>query len=321
MPGLERAETFTVSVHRPLLTSVTVGFWCLTSGWLLASKVLPSLHPGSPPSQQTLYTAGNRLEPVGWTVKWNDRPVGWALTETHRAAPGGLTVDSRLHFDRLPLDEMLPPWVRLLVQRAVSAGPGTSFDARGRLMIDAGGELRAFTSIVSLPGTAEQIVLNGTVDDGQMHVTIRAGEMRHETTRSFPRHIMIGDELSPQATLPGLYEGRRWTVPVYSPLRPRHTPIEILHAVVGGEESVFWNDSLVRTHIVSYHEEPSGHHEPRCRMWVDLSGRVLRQEALLLGARLSFLRRTDADAAHLAASIGQAAPPGSPAPTITEATP
>lgn len=308
-------------LQRPLLTSVIVGFWCLTSGWLLATKVLPSLHPGSPPGQQALYTAGNRLVPVGWTVQWNDRPVGWALTETQRSALDGLIVDSRLHFDRLPLDEMLPPWVRLLVQRTVGNGPESSFDARGRLSIDAAGELRAFTSIVSLPGTADQVVLNGTIDDGQMRVAIRAGEMRHETTRSFPRHIMIGDELSPQATLPDLYEGRRWTVPMYSPLRPRQAPIEILHAVVGGEESMFWDDALVRTRVVSYHEDPSGHHEPRCRMWVDLSGRVLRQEALLLGARLSFLRRTDAEAVDLAAAAGQAAMPAAPDRSAAEARP
>ena len=308
-------------LQRPLLTPVIVGFWCLTSGWLLATKVLPSLHPGSPPGQQALYTAGNRLVPVGWTVQWNDRSVGWALTETQRSALDGLIVDSRLHFDRLPLDEMLPPWVRVLVQRTVGNGPESTFDARGRLSIDAAGELRAFTSIVNLPGTAEQVLLNGTIDDGQMRVAIRAGEMRHETTRSFPRHMMIGDELSPQATLPDLYEGRRWTVPVYSPLRPRQTPIEILHAVVGGEESMFWDDSLVRTRVVSYHEDPSGHHEPRCRLWVDLSGRVLRQEALLLGARLSFLRRTDAEAADLAAAAGQAAMPAAPERSATEATP
>lgn len=295
--------------QRPLLTSVTIGFWCLTSGWLLAAKVLPALLPGSPPSQQMLYSGGDHLDPVGWSVKWNDQTVGWALTETRRSAAGGLTVDSRLHFQRLPLDEMLPPWVRLLVNRAVAGGTAASFDARGRLSIDVTGNLHAFSSIVSLPGTPEQIVLNGTVDDGQMHVDIRAGEMHYETSHSFPRRIMIGDELSPQATLPDLHEGRRWTVPVYSPLRPRHTPVEILHAVVGGEESVFWNDSLVRTHVVSYLEDPSGHHEPRCRMWVDLSGRVLRQEALLLGARLSFLRLADADAALLAAAEGRAATP------------
>ena len=84
---------------------------------------------------------------------------------------------------------------------------------------------------------------------------------------------------------------------------------------------MFWDDSLVRTRVVSYHEDPSGHHEPRCRLWVDLSGRVLRQEALLLGARLSFLRRTDAEAADLAAAAGQAAMPAAPERSAAEATP
>lgn len=293
-------------LQRPLLTPVVVGFWCLTSGWLLAAKVLPSLHPGSPPGQQAIYTANNRLVPVGWTVLWNDRPLGWALTTARRSPQGGMDVDSRLHFDRLPLDEMVPPWLRLLVQQPAGGGADKALDARGRLTIDAAGEVRAFTSIATLPGIADQVVLNGTIADGQLRVSLRAGEMHHETSRAFPPHLMIGDELSPQATLPGLSEGRRWTVPVYSPLRPRQIPIEILHAVVGREESIFWDNALVRAHVVSYHDDPSGHHEPRCRMWVDISGRVLRQEALLLGARLTFLRRSDADAAALAIAAGEA---------------
>ena len=112
----------------------------------------------------------------------------------------------------------------------------------------------------------------------------------------------IGDELSPQATLPGLTEGRRWTVPVYSPLRPGQSPLEILHAEVSGEETIFWEDSLVRVHVVAYREDPSSNREPRSRLWVDRSGRVLRQEAALLGARVSFVRRSDAEAARLAAA-------------------
>jgi hypothetical protein len=56
-------------------------------------------------------------------------------------------------------------------------------------------------------------------------------------------------------------------------------------------------------------------------MWVDLSGRVLRQETLLLGTRLTFQRHTDADAADLAASIGRAATPPNEEPSPAEASP
>jgi hypothetical protein len=142
-------------------------------------------------------------------------------------------------------------------------------------------------------------------------VRVAAGDLHYETTRHIPTHLALGDELSPQATIPGLTVGRHWTVPVYSPLRPGQTPIEILHAEVTGEETVYWEDGLVQTHLVAYREDPTSDREPRCRLWVDRRGRVLRQEAALLGARVAFVRRSDADAARLAESdaLGEAEPP------------
>jgi hypothetical protein len=224
------------------------------------------------------------------------------LATSRRTNEGGLIVDSQLHFEKLPLDDMLPAWAGLLMQRAVRGRAASAFDARGQLDIDAGGQLRSFTSRVTLPGANDQVLLAGIVDDGTVSIQINAGGMQYETTRHLPTHIMIGDELSPQATLPGLYEGRRWTVPIYSPLRPGQSPIDILHAEVGPEEALYWEDGLVRVHVVSYREDPSSHREPRCRLWVDLSGRVLKQEAALLGAKMSFLRKTDEAAAWLADS-------------------
>jgi hypothetical protein len=289
-------------LQRPLVTPIVVGFWLVTSGWLFVTKILPSFNPGSPPGHQALYAAGHRLIPVAWSVQWNERPVGWALATSRRTNEGGLIVDSQLHFEKLPLDDMLPAWAGLLMQRAVRGRAASAFDARGQLDIDAGGQLRSFTSRVTLPGANDQVLLAGIVDDGTVSIQINAGGMQYETTRHLPTHIMIGDELSPQATLPGLYEGRRWTVPIYSPLRPGQSPIDILHAEVGPEEALYWEDGLVRVHVVSYREDPSSHREPRCRLWVDLSGRVLKQEAALLGAKMSFLRKTDEAAAWLADS-------------------
>lgn len=294
--------------QRSFCAPVIVGFWCLTTGWLVVSKILPTLNPGAPPGNQALYVAGNQLVPVGWTVLWNDRPVGWALTEARGTAAGGLIVDSRVHFDRLPLGEMLPAWARLLVRNAVADAGDTRFDARGRLSIDAAGQLRAFTSVVTLPGAFDQIMLTGTIERDEARVAIQMGEARYETTRHVPAEMLVGDELSPQASLPGLYPGRRWAVPVYSPLRPGPHAIEMLHAEVGPVETMAWEGDLVRGHVVTFREDPTGPREPRCRMWVETGGRVLRQEAAILGARMTFLRRSDAEAARLADEVdGRAA--------------
>ena len=287
-------------LQRPLLTPIVVGFWLVTSGWLVIAKILPTLNPGSPPGQQALYAAGNRPIPVAWTVFLNERPVGWALATSTRATEGSLVVDTRLHVENLPLEEMLPAWVSQLVHRATPTGTTVAFDARGKLAIDSFGKLRSFSSRVNLPGTIEEVVLTGTVDDGKVVVIIEAGGMQYEASRHLPSHVMIGDELSPQATLPGLFEGRCWTVPIYSPLRPGHAPIEILHAEVGSEATLYWENALVRVHVVSYREDPTSDREPRCRMWVDFSGRVLKQEAAIVGARMLFVRRTDEAAALLA---------------------
>lgn len=292
-------------LQRPWFTPIVVVFWCVTSGWLLVEKILPSLAPGSPPGYQAIYTSDSGLIPVAWTVQWNDRPLGWAIAESQRTALGGLLVDSRMHFDRLPLDEIVPAWTSLLVRKALPQEGQLAFDARGRLAIDAAGDLRSFMSIVNVPGSTEQLLLNGTVDAGTVRVQVQAGEMRYETTRHLPDWMMIGDELSPQATMPGLFAGRRWTVPIYSPLRTGGSPIEILHAEVAPEETIYWEGRLVRVHPVAYREDPASHREPRSRLWVDRTGRVLRQESMLLGSRLSFVRRSDEAAAQLAATLAE----------------
>ncbi|MFM9009870.1 MAG: hypothetical protein ACKON8_03070 [Planctomycetota bacterium] len=293
--------------HRPLLTPAAIIFWLTTTGWLVVTKILPSLHPGLPPGQQALYASGTKIIPVAWSVLWNERPIGWALSTARLTDSRGLDVESRLHFDRLPLNEMLPGWAGLFLrQLARNQGP-TTLDARGRLAIDSTGRLRAFASHVDFPGAQDGVALEGTVNDGEVAVTVKAGGLQYDAVKHLPDHVMIGDELSPQATMPGLYEGRRWTVPVYSPLRPGQSPIEILHADVGGETTLFWEDGLVRVHVVSYREDPTSGREPRCRLWVDLEGRVLKQEAALLGARMTFLRRTDDAAAWLAESGQQEA--------------
>jgi hypothetical protein len=291
--------------QRPFFTPVVVAFWCVTTGWLAIAKILPAWQPGAPPGHQALYATGSRLMPVAWTITCGDKPVGWALTRPTRIEGKGIQVDSRLHFDRLPWDELLPSWATLLV-RQLSNDPFAAFDARGRLIIDARGTLESFSSAVDLPGTDQPVVLNGTVQDGTVTIQVAAGEMRYDVTRHLPTDVMIGDELSPQATLPNLTEGRRWTMPVYSPVRTGRSPLEILHAEVGREETFYWNDQLVPAHVVSYREDPTSDREPRWRLWVDRSGRVLRQEAALLGARVAFVRRSDDDAARLAKAEAKA---------------
>lgn len=290
-------------MHRPWLAPIIILFWCLTTTWLVVAKILPSLLPGSPPGYQALYASNNRLIPVAWSVMWKDQPIGWSVSTSRRDDDGSVAVDTMLRFDRLPLDEVLPAWTKVLIGRALERTAALQFEARGTLAIDPKGQLQSFHSTVDLPGGADKVVLDGTVDDGHVKIVMRAGELSYETSRYLPSHIMIGDELSPHATMPGLSLGKRWTVPIYSPLRGGKSALEVLHAEVTGEETLFWEDRLVRVDLVVYRDDPSGHHEPCCRIWVDRTGRVLKQESAMLGSLLTFLRRSDETAEGLAQSF------------------
>lgn len=287
---------------RPWLTPFVVLFWLATSGWLLVEKILPTLAPGTPPGQQSLYTSQGK--PVAWTVFWNDQPLGWSLSQSRRESDGGMEVESTLHFDRLPMDEILPSWTKFILKNSLDPRALFALDARGHLSIDASGSLRSFRSVICSPSSTEQIVLSGMIDKGQVTVLVNAGDVHYSTSRRLPTNVSLGDELSPQARLPGLFPNRRWTVPVYSPLRPGQAPIEIMHAHVAAEETLYWDDALVRVDVVHYRDDPASHHEPRCRLWVDRAGKVLKQESVLLGSRLVFVRRTDEAADRLLSTIG-----------------
>lgn len=295
------------------LTPIVVLFWAASMSWLVTAKIMPSLAGDAPPGCQALYASDNKLVPVAWLVQWNDAPVGYSVSRAVRLPDSGLTVDNVLHFDVIPLDEMIPVWLRPMIQADLSSRASLPFDARGSVSIDGRGRLQSFGSTVVLPGTADRIVLNGTVKDDTVSVVASAHGMHYEVDRHLPDGMVLGDELSPQATLPGLTVGRRWTVPTFSPLRPGSTPIEILHAHVTGERSFFWDDHLVRVHEVCYRTDPTAtHHEPRFTMLVDMNGRVLKQDSVLLGARLTFVRRSDSDAARLASGIEEWSEPDDP---------
>ena len=87
---------------------------------------------------------------------------------------------------------------------------------------------------------------------------------------------------------------------MYNPLSFTGSPLSVLHANVEGEVTLFWEDRIVRPLLVAYRDDPAAYREPRVRLWVDRDGRVLKQESLMLGSTLAFVRRSDSDARMLA---------------------
>jgi hypothetical protein len=301
---------------RPWLIPAIVAIWAMSMTWLVTAKIVPTWGVDTPPGNQQLFSTGNKLTPVAWSVLWNDSPVGYSISQARRLPSRGLEVDSLLHLDMVPVDELLPQWLQTIVRPGSNQRIVTSFDARGKVALDAHGSLQTFTSSILLPNTENRITLNGVVRGGVVSIGVDASGILYEFEKRIPDGVMIGDELSPQATLPNLSIGRKWTVPTYNPLRPSGASVELLHAHVSGERMFFWQDTLTRVHEVSYRIDPTTpHHEPQFMMLVDMNGRVVKQESLFLGARLTFVRRSDQDAMRLARGLDRENSVDSPATT------
>jgi hypothetical protein len=103
---------------------------------------------------------------------------------------------------------------------------------------------------------------------------------------------LVGDGISPQGYLPGLYLDQSWTVCAYNLFHPASEGVEILAARVEQHETIIWNGKPTRTWLVVYRGESGAGlmSDPRSRVWVREDGMVIQQELLLLGSRLRFIR-------------------------------
>lgn len=289
-------------------TTVVI-LWLATMSWLVKAKVLPPLLVGDPPSYSKIVAAQKQSPPVGWRVRFNNQQIGWALSDT-KAQPSGLTdIHGRVHFDTLPLEEMMPGWLRAispLIARPI--GP-MQMDARSILTIDPLGRLVRFNSKVRVDPMNEVICVRGTVDGRKLDLLVRTRTASFPTEALLPSDALLSDALSPQAQLPGLRIGQTWTVPVYSPLWPAKNPLEIVHATVEEMEPIFWNGSMENAWVVVYRNDPSNtsteSQTPRGKLWVHSNGTVLKQQITLFDSTITFYRLPDDEALTLAKSAGE----------------
>jgi hypothetical protein len=281
-----------------------VMLWLTTMSWLVTQKVLPPLLIGEPPNYNRIIEAQTQTQPVGWYMSFNGRTLGWALSETKRQ-PSGLTeIHGRVHFVGLPLEEMMLGWVRAftrLIERPIGA---LQMDAQSILIIDSLGSVVRFDSAVHLTPLNEVLCVHGTVEGRQLQLTIRTGGATITKEAFLPSDALLSDALSPQVQLPGLRAGQSWTVPVYSPLWPATSPLEIIHARVENLEPIFWNDGLEECWLVVYRRDSGSgtgtSQEPCGRVWVRRDGTVLRQQVSLFDSIITFDRLSDNAAVKLA---------------------
>jgi hypothetical protein len=293
-----------------------VGFWLLTMSWLVREKILPSLVVGDPPTYRTILAdQESRDAPVKWSISLNDAPLGWAEARNRVLDNGVTEMSSHVRINRLPLSEIAPGWMNSLVNLLSGSQDFSELklavDANSNLDIDPLGRPIGFFSRALLgdesslpndsrltaqvvPGTV-QVTIQGVVEGSQLKLKVRTGQLVYNTSAYLPPNALVSDALSPQGRLPDLKVGQSWTMPVYSPLRPPTSPVEVLKATVERREPILWRDEVVATYLVVFRSDPgaelSSNQVARAKAWVRGDGTVLKQEVTLMSSRLTFERQ------------------------------
>jgi hypothetical protein len=271
-------------------TLAIVLFWLASMTWLIAEKVAPPLLVGEPPLATPEEVQPART-PVAWQLLLNEQPLGWASTDMLQRPDRVVELRNRVHLNRFPLREMAPWLARVLdPQGKDSQSP---FDTDSRIeTLD--GRLLGFRTSVSFAKLKDAILVNGTVEQDQLKLNVRAGDFNYPATTNLYGDATLGDSLSPRARLSNLRVGQTWTEPVYNPLRPPNDSLEVLHATVEREEPVAWHGQIVKAYVVVYRSDPGSDtnaaRQARARAWVGSNGDVLKQELAWLGVKLMFVR-------------------------------
>jgi hypothetical protein len=264
--------------------------WLASMTWLIAEKVAPPLLVGQRPVAAVDDVQPART-PVAWQLLLNDRPLGWASTDSLERPDGVVELRNRVHLDRLPLREMAPWLAKLLDPQG--RDERTPFDTDSRVELS-DGRLLGFRTSVSFGELKDAILVNGTVEGDQLKLNVRAGELNYPASTELSNDTLVGDSLSPRARLSNLRVGQTWTEPVYNPLRPPNSPLEILHATVDRQELIAWQGEMIKAAVVIYRDDPGSDSKAsrltRARAWVAPSGDVLKQEVSWLGVKLLFVR-------------------------------
>jgi hypothetical protein len=175
-------------------------------------------------------------------------------------------------------------------------------------VIDPLGRLVGFESRVRVADLEDAIKVSGQVEGSTLSITVRSGDIPTTVERYLPPNALMTDELSPQAVVPGLRLGQRWTVPLYSPFRPPTNPIEILHAEVERGTSITWNGRQYSGKMIVFRGDPGAgpsSDDVRGRTWVRDDGLVVRQEIRVLRSNLLFTRLSREQAEEVTASLGE----------------
>ncbi|MCC6494133.1 MAG: hypothetical protein IT424_14055 [Pirellulales bacterium] len=267
-----------------------VALWLGSMSWLMIDKVLPSFHEGEPP----LAAGYQDGIPVAWKVFWGDRQVGYAASVRMPGVLHTTNIQNRVVLEDVPLLDLLPA----LMRRVVGDIGRLKFDASTTLEFDSLDNFSRFTSKVALNDISPVLDLSGHVNGAFLELKVHFGEVTYEPRIPIGDKGALNEALLPDAKLPYLYVGRRWSEEVYNPFRAPSAPVETVDVEVTGIETIDFGGENHRTLRVEFFGPPSPGVSEEARLqaiaWVRASdGMVLQQDVIISTSKLRFIRMSD----------------------------
>lgn len=288
--------------------AIVILFWFATMGWLVAAKIVPPLRVGEPPNYASILRQTTEPRTVCWSVRLQDRTIGWAASGVVRRKDGITSLESRVYLRDFPWEELIPSWLAGVLKPVFSDLSDLDVDKKSRLDFDPLGRLVGFESRVRLANLVDAIKVQGQVEGSNLKLSVKSGDFHEKMERYLPPNALMTDELSPLTLMPGLRVGQTWTVPMHSPFRAPNNPIEILQAVVEREDKITWAGQSVNSRLIVYRPDAGSGLSggaTRGRVWVRDDGLVLRQEVAVFRSHLQFVRLSDQQAENIALELGQ----------------
>jgi len=273
-------------------------------GWLLSTKVLPTLTNGQPPDYGDMLpmTEVVNPDPVRWSIRWNAKEIGWAENKITRSMDGTGRIQSEVRFEELPVDQMLQDLLGVMGRFAspmlgeigeIDLTVLTSLD------FDHYGVLNRLDTTVTVGDLDDLLHVQGRVSDDKLDLRarVRTGDKSSDIYRDKEIHLppdaLLTDSFSPRPKLANLRVGQTWNFQSYQPLMP-HSPLTLIQAHVEREELLEWNGQMVRTRKVAYSRDSgsgiSSTRKPVAELWVRKDGTVLRQDLMLAHVKVQFIR-------------------------------
>ena len=269
-----------------IFVGVVVMLWAGTMSWLMVARILPPFFHGEPPTQGVLV----RDKPICWEIQYGDKVVGHAVSMAVPGALGTTEIHSRLLLTDIEVKELAPQWMNSLVRVLGEV----SLDIRSAFVLDSLKNLSSFTTKVRINDLPLVLRVTGKVDGAELKLNIQSGDVTHEISYPVPSSAMLTSELVPDAKLLQIYVGRKWQQELYSPFRPPSNSLEIMQAEVVEERVIEHRGERVRARKIVYSSLSAAgvaaDNNRRAVVWVGDDGTVLRQDIILMDARLRFER-------------------------------